>query len=118
MARYDDIDTKFVFFATLVSCLLLVAILQGTQAICYYMANAEEQRKLESSEYVDSIKVISEQKDSLAGYKKVTVPPATGPDGKPVSTEPSTKIQIPLERAQELILEEAKKAAKEPSVKA
>lgn len=118
MARYDDIDTKFVFFATLVSCLLLVAILQGTQALCYFMANAEEARKLGSSEYVESTKVISEQQASLTGYQKVAVPPASGSDGKANSEKPSTKIQIPLDRAAELLLEEAKKNAEEPPAKA
>jgi hypothetical protein len=111
MARYDDIDTKFVFFATIVSCLLLVAILQASQALCYYMSNVEEERKLSSSEYVDSTKLIREQKESLLGYKRVSLPPATGADGKPVSDKPETQIRIPLERAQELFLKESTKAA-------
>ncbi len=109
MARYDDIDTKFVFFASIVSCLLLVAILQGTQALCYNMNNAVDQKRLDASEYVESAKIIGEQKATLAGYKKVSVPPALGADGKPVSDKPTTQIRIPLEEAERLILEEAKK---------
>jgi hypothetical protein len=113
MARYDDIDTKFVFFATIVSCLLLVASLQGFQALCYYMSNWEEARKLGASEYVDSSKIISEQKESLLGYNKASVPPATGADGKPVSDKPTSLIRIPIEEAQKQFLKEA--ASKKPT---
>ena len=109
MARYDDLDTKFIAFATLISCLLLVAILQGTQALCYNMANAEVERKLQGSEYRTSKAVISEQLTSLSGYEKVAVPPAVGTDGKPVQGGPTSRLQIPLSRATELLLEEAKK---------
>jgi hypothetical protein len=109
MARYDDIDTKFVFFATLVSILLLIAILQGTQALCYNMNNAMDAARDAKSEFVDSSRIIGEQKASLAGYKKVSVPPALGQDGKPVSDKPTSQIQIPIETAEKLLLEEAKK---------
>ena len=108
MARYDDLDVKFIAFATLISCLLLVAILQGTQALCYNMFNSEQAKKLESSEYHSSKAVIREQLESLTGYRKVPVPPALGPDGKPVAGGPTSRLQIPLERATELLLEEAK----------
>ncbi len=108
MARYDDLDVKFIAFATLISCLLLVAILQGTQALCYSMTNSEQAKKLEMSEYTTSKAVIGEQLKSLSGYRKVAVPPATGPDGKPVETGPTSRLQIPLDRATQLLLEEAK----------
>jgi hypothetical protein len=96
MARYDDLDVKFIAFATLVSCLLLVATLQGTQALCYFMTNAEQAKKLDMFEYDSSKTVIGEQLESLNGYRKVAVPPAT------------SRLQIPLERATQLMLEEAK----------
>ena len=108
MARYDDLDVKFIAFATVISCLLLVAILQGTQALCYAMVNAEQEKKLEMSEYTSSKAVISEQLQSLTGYQKVPVPPAIGSDGKPVASGPTSRLQIPLERATELLLQEAK----------
>jgi hypothetical protein len=107
MARYDDIDVKSVFFATVASCFLLVATLQGFQALCYYMSNWEEARKLGASEYEESNKIIGEQRESLLGYKKVAVPPPVGSDGKPVSDKPSTLIQIPIEEAKKLFLQEA-----------
>lgn len=110
MARYDDLDTRMIGFATVISCLLLVAILQGTQALCYNMANAEEERKLQGSEYRSSKAVISEQLTSLSGYQRVAVPPAVGTDGKPVEGAPTSRLQIPLSRATELLIEEAKKS--------
>jgi hypothetical protein len=108
MARYDDLDTKFILFATLISCLLLVAILQGTQALSYYMGNAAQAKKLQESEYTKSNAVIREQLESLSGYQRVPLPPVTGPDGKPVAGEPLSRLQIPLERARELLIQEAK----------
>lgn len=108
MARYDDLDTKFIAFATLISCLLLVAILQGTQALCYNMTNAEEAKKLENSEYHSSKAIIGDQLKSLSGYQRVAVPPAVGTDGKPVVGGPTSRLQIPLERASELLIKEAK----------
>jgi hypothetical protein len=114
MARYDDIDTKFVAYATVVSCLLLVAILQGTQALCYYFVGLEDQRKIDGYEYVSSNKVIREQIESLSGYQEVDVPPAMGPDGKPVSDKPTKRLQIPIEKAQQLLLKEAQSKSAGP----
>ncbi len=108
MARYDDLDIKFIAFATLISCLLLVAILQGTQALCYYWTDSEQAKKLESSEYATSKSIIRQQTESLTSYQKVAVPPVIGTDGKPVEGGPTTRLQIPLERATELILQESK----------
>lgn len=116
MARYDDLDVKFIAFATLVSCLLLVATLQGTQALCYFMTNAEQAKKLDMFEYDSSKTVIGEQLESLNGYRKVAVPPATGPDGKPVAGGPTSRLQIPLERATQLMLEEAKSNQSKASI--
>jgi hypothetical protein len=116
MARYDDLDIKFITFATLISCLLLVATLQGTQALCYFMTNSEQTKKLEMFEYESSKAVIGEQLKSLNGYRRVAVPPATGPDGKPVAGDPATRLQIPLERATQLLLEEAKANQSKASV--
>ncbi len=116
MARYDDLDVKFIAFATLISCLLLVAVLQGTQALCYSMTNSEQAKKMEMFEYASSKAVIGEQLESLNGYRKVAVPPATGPDGKPVADGPTSRLQIPLERATQLLLEEAKTSKPKVSV--
>jgi len=116
MARYDDLDVKFIAFATLISCLLLVAILQGTQALCYSMTNSEQAKKLEMFEYASSKAVIGEQLESLNGYRNVAVLPAMGPDGKPAVGAPTTRLQIPMERATQLLLEEAKAGTPKASV--
>lgn len=108
MARYDDLNTNMIAYAALISCLLLVAILQGTQALCYSMTNAETERKLNNSEYTSASEVISEQHKSISGYQKVALPPEVGPDGKPVSGETKTRLQIPIDRAIELLLNESK----------
>jgi hypothetical protein len=110
MARYDDLDIKFITFATIISCLLLVVILQATQALCYYMTDVAQAEKLDKSEYVSSKAIIKDQVESLNRYEKVPVPPVTGPDGKPVESGPASRLQIPLDRAMDLILQEAKSA--------
>ncbi len=106
MARYDDLNTNMIAYAALVSCLLLVAILQGTQALCYNLTNAEAERKLSKSEYTTSNDIISEQKKSISGYQRVALPPELGPDGKPVAGEAKTRLQIPIDQAINLILKE------------
>jgi hypothetical protein len=115
MARYDDLNTNMIAYAAVLSCFLLIAILQGTQALCYNMTNAAQDDKLAKSEYTSSTEVIREQLNSINGYKRVKETPPMGADGKPTSAEPKTRIQVPIDRAIELILTEKKAAAKNPS---
>jgi len=108
MARYDDLPTNLIAYAAVISCLLLIAIIQGTQALCFNMVNTAQQEKLLGSEYTSSKAVISEQLASISGYKKVAVPADMGPDGKPTGEAPKSLLQIPVDRAIELILQENK----------
>jgi hypothetical protein len=108
MARYDDLPTNMIAYAAVISCLLLIAIIQATQALCFNMVNTAQEQKLQSSEYTSSKAVISEQLASINGYKKVSVPPEAGPDGKPTGEAPKTLLQIPVDRAIDLILKENK----------
>ena len=113
MARYDDLPTNMIAYGAVISCLLLLAIIQGTQALCFNMVNTAQQEKLLGSEYTTSKAVISEQLASISGYKKVAVPAEMGLDGKATGEEPKTMLQIPVDRAIDLILQENKgKAAK------
>jgi hypothetical protein len=108
MARYDDLPTSMIAYATVISCLLLLAIIQGTQALCFNMVNTAQEQKLTTSEYTTSKAVISEQLDSINGYREVSLPPEMGPDGKPTGAAPKTLLQIPVDRAIDLILKENK----------
>jgi hypothetical protein len=108
MARYDDLPTNLIAYAAVISCLLLVAIIQGTQALCFNMVNTAQQEKLNGSEYTSSKAVISEQLASISGYKRVAAPAQLGADGKPTGEAPKTFLQIPVDRAIDLILNENK----------
>ena len=45
MARYDDLNTKMIAYAAVLSIVVLVIILQGTQALCYNMVNSVDSVK-------------------------------------------------------------------------
>ncbi len=102
MARYDDINSPAVAYATVLSCVVLFAVIQATQALTNYWANTTEQQVLDNSEYTLSNNVIREQRNSINGYQWVNVP---GVDEK---APPEKRLQIPIDRAQEVVLEEFK----------
>jgi hypothetical protein len=105
MARYDDLNTSMIGYATLLSALLLVVVIVGVEALCYYLVNSESARKADSREYTTSLNIQSEQRKSLSGYERVPVPaPEPAPGEKPAT--PTTRIQIPIEKAMEIILKE------------
>lgn len=107
MARYDDLNTGAIAYATFVSSVLLLVIILLVRALCYSWVEAEDARKLSEAHYYSADRMISEQKATLSGYKKETVevPAEDGADAQaePVSTE---RLLIPIDRAKELILEE------------
>ena len=115
MARYDDLETGSIAYATFLSCILLIIIILLVRALCYSWLEGEDDRKLADAHYVTADAEISEQKSNLSGYKKVMVevmpPPAE--DGQPsaAADEPKLeeRIRIPIDRAKELLLEELSK---------
>jgi hypothetical protein len=100
MARYDDINAKVVLYATVLSCILLFAIIQAGQAMTFYWSYTYEDRRLDNSEYETSEEAIREQRASLGGYKWVNEPPAE--EGQ----EPVKRLNIPLDRAKEAVLQD------------
>jgi len=114
MARYDDLNTKGIAYAAVLSVVVLVVILQGTQALCYYMINNEDTLKgMKKSDSARDAK--SEQLASLNGFKRVEVIDESAPPPKK-GEEPAMRkaIRIPVEEAQKIILKELS-TAPEPS---
>jgi hypothetical protein len=104
MARYDDLNTKMIAYATVLSIVVLIVVLQGLQALTYAMVNAEDEFKLSSKE--DSAAVVkSEQIKSLDGYKKVTVPDESSKEPDAVKQ----LFQIPIGDAKKIVLQELAK---------
>jgi hypothetical protein len=111
MARYDDLNTKMIAYWAVLSIVILVIILQGTQALCYNMINWTESRRT-GSEADTPLEFKREQLDSLNGYRKVMVRDESAPAPEK-GQEPAKKeaIQIPLERAQRLLMQELTKSS-------
>lgn len=106
MARYDDLNTKGIAYAAVLSVVILVVILQGTQALCYYMVNSEDARKdLNQSDH--SRRVKSEQLSSLDGVSVAKVLDEAAPAPKK-GEEAATRdaIRISIEDAQKIIIKE------------
>lgn len=108
MARYDDLNTSAIAYATFVSSVLLLVIILLVRALCYSWVEAEDARKLSGAHYSSADQMISEQKATLSGYKKETIEvpaedAAADAQTQPVSTE---RLLIPIDRAKELILQE------------
>lgn len=113
MARYDDLNTNFIAFFSVVSCGLLLAIILAFQAFAYQMQYNAEEVKLNQSEYTASNAALSEQRQSLSGYKWVKeAVPVTDPAQKPAEVN---RLQIPIQQAMELIIREGSQPKPEPA---
>ena len=104
MARYDDLNTKMIAYATVLSVVILVIVLQGTQALCYSMMNYERARK--DTKIIDAATIAkSEQIESLSGFKRVeTIDELAEPPKKGEAPAMKKVIHIPVDEAQKLIL--------------
>ena len=106
MARYDDLHTGVIAYATLLSSIFLVVIILLVRALCCYWVEAEDARKLANAHYVSSDLEISEQKGQLDGYGKETVEVAAPTEEDPDAKSSKEVIRIPVERARDLLLAE------------
>jgi hypothetical protein len=106
MARYDDLNTNMIAYAAVLSAVVLVVVLQGTQALSYNMMSAEDASK-ETKKSDHALDIKRGQLDSLTVYKKVAVIDEAAPPPKK-GEEPAMKkvIQIPIAEAEKLILKE------------
>ncbi len=106
MARYDDLNTKGIAYAAVLSVVILVVILQGTQALCYYMVNSEDARKdMKKSDYAREVK--REQLSSLDGVSTVRViDEAAPPPKKGEEAQTREAIRISIDEAQKIIIRE------------
>ncbi len=108
MARYDDLNTNMIAYAAVLSIVVLVLVLQGTQALCYNMVTWTDERVDKTGTEADKpLKIKSEQLKSLTGYKKESVIDETAPPPEK-GQQPKMKdvIYIPITEAQKLILKE------------
>ncbi len=114
MARYDDLNTNSIAYATFISAVLLFVIILLIQALTYNWITGEEERKLATSHYVSADAEIEKQKAKLEGYQQVIVdvipPAADGAVGtEAVAPTQEKRIYIPMKQAESLILKEFSK---------
>ena len=105
MARYDDLNTKMIAYWAVLSIVILVLILQGTQALCYNMINWTDARRTDPAMDVPTLEK-SEQLERLNSYSKETVidDSVKAEDGQ---EQPKKEvIYIPVDRAQKLLMKE------------
>ncbi|MCA9130557.1 MAG: hypothetical protein KDB22_25890 [Planctomycetales bacterium] len=115
MARYDDLNTGAIAYATVVSSILLLIVILLTRALCFAWVEKEDARKLNDAHYVQSDSIIAAQKARVSASERVTVEipaPAAAP-GQP-QAEPTSeeRIHIPVQRAGELLIKELSGATK------
>lgn len=116
MARYDDLNTSAIAYATVISAVLLLIIILLVQSLTYNWILGEEERKLAESHYTASDNAIAAQKAKLDVFEKVMVdviPPTA--DGaaptEPVKPVSEKRIHVPIKQIQNLMLKELRKPA-------
>lgn len=111
MARYDDLNTKMIAYSAVLSIVVLVLVLQGTQALCYNMVNWVDSKRI-GSEADKPAEYRSEQLKSLQGYGKAKVVDESAPPPEK-GQEPAMKdvFHIPVTQAEQLILKEYRTVA-------
>lgn len=102
MARYDDLNTKMIGFAAVLSALLLIVIIVGVQALSYYWENAQAAIK-EQGKYESSLQILDQQRKSMDHFAWVTVPPPEPEKGQPPAA-PTKRLQLPIQKAMELTI--------------
>ena len=106
MARYDDLNTKMIAYAAVLSTVILVIILQATQALCYNMVTSESAKK-ESNKSDHALAIKREQLSSLNGFNRADViDEAAPPPGKGEEAATKKVIRIPIDQAQQKIINE------------
>ena len=118
MARYDDLNTGSIAYATFISAVLLLIIVLLLQALTFGWINGEEDRKLVDAHYYTADAEIEKQKSQLEQYAQVSVeippPPPTepvAPGTPPAAPTIEKRLHIPVNQAQSLLKQELAKAA-------
>lgn len=98
-ARYDDLDTRTIALASIVSAIVLLILILAGRAVAYGWADSVEQERFESAKYEEADRWIASQKAVLSDFSKVDVP---GDEKQPASS----RLVIPIDRAIELVRQE------------
>ncbi len=121
MARYDDLKTGTIAYATFISAVLLLVIVLLLQALTFSWIEGEEVRKLTEGHYTAADEKITRQKAQLDQYAEVEVeippPPTTepaAPGAEKVAPTMEKRLHIPVSQAQSLLKDELAKSEASP----
>ena len=73
MARYDDLNTSSIAYATFISAVVLFVVILLVQALTFNWLLGEEERKFAKSHYISADAEIAKQKAKLDGYSQEMV---------------------------------------------
>ncbi|HBE71400.1 MAG TPA: hypothetical protein DDW52_24915 [Planctomycetaceae bacterium] len=111
MARYDDLNTTAIGYATYISTVLFLIIVLLLRALTYYWLETESQSNMAEARYVSSDEEIARQQAEFADFGTAMVTVTEG-EGADAVTKEVERQRIPLDKAKDLLLKEL---AKEPS---
>jgi hypothetical protein len=117
MARYDDLNTSAIAYATFLSSILLLVIILLVQSLTFNWILGEDERKLAESHYTVSDNEIAKQKAKLDAYAKEmieVIPPAVDGATEPPKAVSELRRHIPIKQAQSLIMKELRKTETAP----
>lgn len=100
-ARYDDLDTRTIALASVVSAIVLLILILAGRAMAYGWAASVEESKFSSARYEDSEQYIAQQKAVLQQFKRVEESTEEGQSA-------FSRLVIPIDRAVELMSLELK----------
>lgn len=103
MARYDDLNTSAIGYATFISTILFVIIVLLLRALSFYWMEGEADRKLADVHYSGADAEISEQRSRVDGYGREMVTVFKG-EGDSAVEEEVEQLHIPVDVAKGIIL--------------
>ncbi len=105
MARYDDLNTSAIGYATFISTILFVIVVLLVRALSFYWVEGEADRLQASTHYTSADEEILAQRGRLSGYAKEMVTVFNG-EGDAAVEEEVEQLHIPLNAAKQIILDE------------
>lgn len=105
MARYDDLNTSAIGYATFISTILFVIVVLLVRALSFYWVEGEADRLQASTHYTSADEEILAQRGRLSGYAKEMVTVFKG-EGDAAVEEEVEQLHIPLDAAKAIILDE------------
>ena len=111
MARYDDLNTGAIAYATFVSTILFVIIVLLTRALSCYWLEEQEAARVAGAHYSKADATIAAQKDMANRSEDYEVEVAG--EGENAEPKLEKRTRIPIGQAKEILFNELKQSGGE-----